>query len=207
MTSVLPRRSGLFITGRVKGQKVKFLVDTGAEPTILSTRILRSLPKTPRSAFQGKSTRLQLADGQPLHAQGPVLCNLSIGDKTVVEAVYVAPVEDEAILGLDTLRALGLNLSIAGVSVEGRAPVCQVTAPCVHRVKVSKDYIIPARSEISVHGQLEGPQLKHCALVSAGSAEVCDKLMVGKCLTQSDENVCPVRFMNLSEEDITLSAG
>ncbi len=207
VTSVLPRRNGLFITGRVEGQKVRFLIDTGAEPTILSTRILRSLPKTLRSAFQDKSTRLQLADGQPLHAQGPVLCNLTIGDKTVVEAVYVAPVEDEAILGLDTLRALGLNLSLAGVSVEGRAHVRRVTAPCVRRVKVSRDYIIPARSEMTVQGQLEGPQLKHCALVSAGGAEKCDKIMIGKCLVQSNTNVCPVRLLNLSEEDITLSAG
>ena len=117
---------------------------------------------------------LQLADGQPLHAQGPVLCNLSIGDKTVVEAAYVSPVKDEAILGLDTLRALGLNLSIASVSMEGRAPVRRVTAPCMRRVKVSKDCIIPARSEITVRGQLERPQLKHCALVSASSTEVCD---------------------------------
>ena len=207
VTLVLPRRSGLFITGQVEGQKVKFLVDTGAEPTILSTRILRSLPKTLRSTFQDKSTRLQLADGQPLHAQGPVLCNLTMGDKTVLEAAYVAPVEDEAILGLDTLRALGLNLSIAGVSVEGRAPVRRVTAPCVRLVKVSKDYIIPARSEMTVHGQLEGPQLKHCALVSAGGAEECDKIMVDKCLVQSNKNVCPIRLMNLSEEDISLSAG
>ena len=87
VTSVLPKRSGLFITGRVEGQKVKFSVDTGAEPTILSTCIMRSFPKTLRSAFQDKSTRLQLVVGQPLHAQGPILCNLSIGDKKVVEAI------------------------------------------------------------------------------------------------------------------------
>ena len=123
VTSVLPRRSGLFITGRIEGQKVEFLVDTGAEPTILSTLLKRSLPKTLRSAFQDKSTRLQLADGQRLHAQGSVLCNVCVDDKTILEAVYAAPIEDEAILGLDTLRALGLNLSKAGVSLEERAPV------------------------------------------------------------------------------------
>ena len=151
--------------------------------------------------------RLQLAVDQPLHAQSPILCNVCVGDNTVLEAVYAAPIEDEAILGLDTLRALGLNLSVAGVSVEGRAPVRRFTAPCVRHVKLSKECIIPARSEVTVHGQLEGPQLKHCALVSAGSKEVCGKLMVGKCLVQSGKNVCPVRLMNLSEEDITLSAG
>ena len=93
------------------------------------------------------------------------------------------------------------------MSVKGPAPVRQVTASCVRRVKVSKDYIIPARSKITVHGQLEGPQLKHCALVSSGGAEEYDKIMVGKCLVQSNKNVCPVRLLNLSEEDITLSAG
>ena len=128
--------------------------------------------------------RLQLADGQPLHAQGLVLCNVCVGDKTVLEVIYAAPTEDNAILGLDTLRALTLNLSVAGVSLEWRASVRRVTVPYVCRIKVSKECIISSRSEVTVHGQLEGPQLKHYTLVSAGNENVCDKLMVGKFLVK-----------------------
>ena len=77
----------------------------------------------------------------------------------------------------------------------------------MRRIKVSKECIISACSEVIVHGQLEAPQLKHYALVRAGDENVCDKLMVGKCLVKSDKSVCPVRIMNLLEKEITLPAG
>ena len=77
------------------------------------------------------------------------------------------------------------------MSVEGRAPVRRVTAPCVLRVKVSKDCIIPAHSEITVHSQLEGPPLKYCALVNSVNENVCDKIIVGKCIVQRDKKCLP----------------
>ena len=70
------------------------------------------MPKALRTAFQDSTATLQVADGKSLQAKGPVLCDVTIGGRTVIDTVYAAPIADTAILGLGTMQEHDLELTV-----------------------------------------------------------------------------------------------
>ena len=73
------------------------------------------MPKALRTAFQDGTKTLQVADGKSLQAKEPVLCNVTIGGRTVIDTVYAAPIADTTILGLGMMQEFGLEFTVAGV--------------------------------------------------------------------------------------------
>ena len=93
----------IHVSGFIERKTVKFLLDTEAELTATGRGVLSTLPKALRTAFQDRSSTLKMANGESVIANGPVLCNISLLGKTVMEAVYVMSDTDEAILGMPVL--------------------------------------------------------------------------------------------------------
>ena len=105
------------VSGYIESRTVRVLLDTGAEVTAIGREILATLPKSLRTAFKDQSNTLTVANGDSVVAYGPVLCNISVLGRTVLEAVYVMPNTDEVIMGTPALTALGLCITLAGVEV------------------------------------------------------------------------------------------
>ena len=70
--------TSLYINGSVEGQKVRFLVDTGAEFSVISQETLQRLPTTERQRFESSKRKLVTASGKVVEALGPVMCNISV---------------------------------------------------------------------------------------------------------------------------------
>lgn len=145
-------------------------------------------------------------------AQGPVFCNITVNNKTVVDAVYAANISDKAILGRSTMQALGYKLTIAGESVEesaSGAPSSTVSA--ARRVTVSRTLQIPARSEAVLPCKVHGPNKQEDLLLSAESSECfgsrTGELQVARTLVTTSNGKCMVRVLNLSDEPQTLVNG
>lgn len=107
----------LYLTGFVEQSKVRFLIDTGAEVTVINLETLSTLPKVIRTAFSERRRKLVTVSGEEVTALGPVLCHLSINGRTVLEAVCAAPFPEAAVLGVPALTALGCNMTVAGIDV------------------------------------------------------------------------------------------
>ena len=140
--SVQPRHDGMFINGSLNNINVFFLIDTGAELTVISRNLLACLPKSVRTKFYDNISKLQTADGADLIANGPILCELTIEGKTVIEAIYAANISDSAILRLAAMEALGLELSIAGIKVFRRpihTSIRKISVPQIRRVVMARD--------------------------------------------------------------------
>ena len=136
---------------------MEFVVDTGVDVTFINLQFLETLPKPIRVAFQDRSHTLHLADGNALIAKGPALCNITVGTRTVLELVYAAPITDRALMGLSTLAALDLEMSVGGLRVvPGKSSVRRVTNACVRQVVVSANCEIPARSEVVLTARVVG---------------------------------------------------
>ena len=198
-------QGGLILNGQVDGVGVRFLVDTGAEPTVISLEFLQKLPKKLRTLFQDSMSRLHNADGSDLRAQGPVLCQVTVGGRTVTDAVYAAPIAGvEAILGLDTLRELGLELNVGGVNVLSGASVPvirRLRVPQIRRVSAAEDVVIPARSEAIVPGSVKGGQhSEHFLMIGQRSKPTSNSLFVARTLIAECQSTCAVRVMNPADE-------
>ena len=168
------RRTGIHLDGTVAGVKVSMLVDTGADPTVISLETLAKLPRRQRMAFQDSSSKLQVADGTDLCAKGPVLCEVQVNGRIVVDAVYAAPIKDEAILGLETLAAMGMQLSVAGITVvTGRRPdSCRSpSSRQVRRVAVATDCEVPPHAEAVIPGVVRGKNSSQCLMIGPRSGQ------------------------------------
>ena len=90
--------------------KLQAVVDTAAEVTIISDSIFRELQPKPPYLMKvilhttGRDLRM---DG---FVVGPVA--LKLGKNTFPEAVYVAPIQDDMLLGLDILLRHGVDTKL-----------------------------------------------------------------------------------------------
>ncbi|CAG2191777.1 unnamed protein product [Mytilus edulis] len=93
--------SMLRFTLKVQGQSVISVVDTAAEVTIISDKVFESFIKKPPIK---RKTTMQAA-GRGMHMDafvvGPV--ELKIGERTYRTDIYVAPIDNDMLLGLDFL--------------------------------------------------------------------------------------------------------
>ncbi len=93
----------------VQGYRTSAIIDTAAEITIISDRVYHKLAN-PGSVIH--KVTLNTA-GRELQMKGFVVgpLTLTLGGQEFQENVYVAPIEDDMLLGLDFLRRHGLRLT------------------------------------------------------------------------------------------------
>ena len=200
-------KEGLFLRGCVEGKEVDFLIDTGADVTLISLNFLETLSKPLRVAFQDRSYALHLADGKTMMAKGPALCNITVGTRSVLELVYAAPITDRALMGLSTLSALGLKMAVGGVRVvPGKSSVRRITTACVRRVVANSDYEIPARSEVVLSARVIGQGPTGPVMIGPMSND-CERLCVARTVSEIREGLCTARVLNSSESPVKLKAG
>ena len=186
--------TSLYVNGSVEGQKVKFLVDTGAEVSVISQETLQRLPTTVRQRFESNKRKLVTASGEEVEALGPVLCSISVQNRTVTDTVYAAPFPEAAIMGITTLVALGCQVTVAGVDVVKASTNTAVRSfykPRVHRVTAVNDVTVPAQSEILLVGQIQ-----HRPGRSRDNADGLSRQWCGKCDRECERVKVKSRFQS-----------
>ena len=151
--------------------------------TAIGRGVPSTLPKTLRTAFQNRSSTLKMANGESVIANEPVLCNISLLGKTVLEAVYVMSDTDEAILGMPALTALGLCIILAGVEVMKSVPnptIRRLQLPKVYRVPADRDYTVPPRSEAMIMGRMQGKPIGSLFAIEPKNSLQQDSLLIAR---------------------------
>ena len=195
------------LTGKVENVIVEFLVDTGAESTVLSKRCFETLPRSIKAKFQDSTSSVYVADGTKVWSKGHVLCNIVVGGRSICDIVFVAEIEDYALLGWDAQQALGVEFKVAGVNLAEQAKVRRVAKPIIRRIKVTKDHVLPPRSEVLLPGSIDGDPLKGVTLVSSTEDIQQTGIVVARTITKGNEPECQLRVMNPSDEPRHLKAG
>ncbi len=201
------RHIGPVITGKVEGVTMEFLADTGAEGTILSLRCLEQMPRDVRLKFLDSTGTIFMADGTKVQTRGPVLCQITIGSRTVLDAVFAADIEDHALLGWEAQLSLGVEYSIAGVNLVQPKTIRRVYNPQIRRVKLMADCELKARSEMIVGGSVEGTPVKGVNIVGPSQESGNDGIAVARAVVDATHGDCPVRLLNPTEHVIKLKKG
>ena len=146
---------------RVKGLVVKAVVDTAAEVTLVSDRVVAQLPEdVPVLEHVYMKTA-----GRGLQMNGSIVgpVTIQLGDMVFQERVYVAPIEDCMLLGLDFLKKHGATIDIVGATMclNGQVvPMSQeggLVEARVANVTVARTVIIPPNSVAMIKCSLGKP--------------------------------------------------
>ncbi len=201
----------LYVSGLIEGCKVRFLIDTGAEITVIGSEVVGHLPRSIRMAFLERSYTLVMASGHRVTAQGPVLCKLTIAGRTVIEPVCSLPSAKDTILGMPALKALGCCVTVAGVEVLNTPPVSAVNriqGAQIFRVRATEPMEILPRHEVLIAGRIVEDLAGQTVLVSP-RAETSDtsRLLIAHTVgVPQDHHVC-VRLCNTSEQKAYIQPG
>ena len=142
----------------VQGEVVNAVVDTAAEGTLISDRVFDQFKVKPPVI---RNCKLATAGRELLmkaFVVGPV--KIKLGDTLYHEVVYVAPIDDDMLLGFDFLKKHGARLDMrrneleVGDKIIGLQLGEPLPEPRVARVSVDKRRVIPPNSVAKVKCKL-----------------------------------------------------
>ena len=192
--------SGLLIEGRLWGQTVGCLVDTGATVNILSWGWWKNHGE--RGDLQPATESVYSVEGRPMKLYGRIRTAIVLGKREWPVTFEVADVASEAILGAAFLRESCFMVDLAGerllwrpaVELQGDLRACRV---------VSRRYaVIAPGEETLVDGYLVGDWGEGEQGLVEGLREVEKKrgILVGRALINPRERDTPVRIFNPGQE-------
>ena len=207
------------VVGRVQslpgGQhspEVRWLVDTGATRSILSASTYRrALSHIPLRPVHVPMTAI---NGSRVPVMGACTLVIILNGRRYKHDFIVAEIGDEGVLGRDFLRAnrCQWNWEHNVLEIDGQEIRCRV--PLLHdipteEVRAVKTYVIPARTEMVIEGQLgEGTRTLSTGMLT-GLPRFMGKRQLGVAaiLARRRGRIVPVRVLNPSSRKRTVVIG
>ena len=92
------------MTVHVQGMPVDFLVDTGANITIVKSSVWERIPQFERPMLEDVEVKMILANGGSAPFVGRGVFTLRVADQEAEHRTWVADIQPDGILGLDYLK-------------------------------------------------------------------------------------------------------
>lgn len=208
----------MYISGSVNGVKVNFVVDTGAERTVVSKKVFDKINKTEQPALV-KRGKLMHAGGQAMTVYGQCKMSITLDQVNIYNEVVIADIKDEVLLGMDILKGMDgrpadIILSQGKIVLNGHEIRCQhFSQSCNRKVTAVEEYRIQGHTEQIIDAFVErcesDDSLVHstCLVEPSTSFKENFPLLMAPCLV--DINFAPtvkVRVMNPFPTDATIRA-
>ena len=221
----VPRVSGIYVKGQVEGVDLVYTVDTGASATLISTRILKEIPKTQQPSLDTTPTSHFVGPtGDTIKVLGKVTLHMNIGGEEIIKKVTVGNIHDDCLLGADILLGLEQGTFDFHLS-ENRLQWNGISIPCIQvknsfscKVLCASDCVIPGYSEklvdtvvLSTDPSIEDGTgvILHEVLIEPENT-FHDKygLRMASCLVRLREDRCSkVRVMNPFPREVEIKDG
>lgn len=197
--------------GELEGVQVKFLVDTGANLTIVRPEIYNQLPEPERPELKPVNLEMAVADGRPLPFHGCASFRLKIGELAVRHDVWVANIDIDGILGYEFLQTYGCTLDAGKgkLTIGSQRQENNKVRPSCCRIPLKETIVVAADSEKMCTGLLtDGEPHGGPAVVEPSEGLVGRHgLLLAKIVVDTSKRVIPLRLMNPSGVPVTLYKG
>ena len=192
----------------IQGKKLKAVVDTGAEVTILSERVYNSLPDKCKLPLEQAKTKLVVAEAdKSMRTEGVVNPKFIIGDKEVEWPMYVTPILDDILLGCDFLDMKDITVSTKrGLEMEGKWIDCIIERKhTLARVCIKRSLKVPANSEFVVSSKVDDMNLVGTRYgMMEPTLEDSRGIIVARSLIDTQNKEAIVRIVNPSTRPIRM---
>lgn len=188
---------------------ITLLVDTGAQRSFISQTVYDE--KLAPYVQRNKSfVRMYGVSGQELTTSGEIELDVAIGNEIVRQKFIIANLKEQGILGFDFCknhqaewRWMDKELTLNNPSQSTGNPIQHRVA----RVTTKTEVTIPARCEVVTAGIIEHAQTACEVGIIEAQTSFVERYSIGVAavLAQKVENSIPVRLINTSEQEITLS--
>ena len=195
---------------KVNGYRTHAVVDTGAQATILSERVASRLERPLR--YQGKVQLKGPDEGSYIPARMSENAELFIGDHLYHWHVYVAPIRDDIILGLDFVAHFGMDIKLSDRCLQigqEEIPFNLAGSPKkpdswrVARILADQDITVPPQSGRNIQVPSPGTRMKQLQVfepLDRGSAVMASSLFEGG-------EMVPITILNFGDQPLTISKG
>lgn len=112
----------MLIPMELYNNKAQFVVDTGAAVTIMASHVYNAIPSSMRPELKqpDEHLKLEVANDSLLDIQGSAKFLFTIGKSTFEWDMYVAPIREDGLIGLDFLYSHNYVLSAEkGLKLDG----------------------------------------------------------------------------------------
>ena len=199
-----------------KALPLKLLLDSGSSMSLLHNEVYNSLPENMRPPIKQTSKQIKFADGSIQDSSGIVTMPLQIGDDIHHTDFILGNYTDEAIIGMNDIRALALTIDFQRMLVTKSdlwLPIHDVNSTLIGRkVVVRKSVVVPRRSQHIISASVEGAEDEFIFSDTPVVLEADQDLMnycgviPAKSVHQFIEPELPVMVYNGTEDDITFSS-
>ena len=189
---------------KVQNQSTVAVVDTAAEVTIVSDKVFNSWkvkPKVLQHLNMHAAGRGMLMKS---FITGPV--DIVVGSTTFRWKVYIAPIDDDMLLGLDFLKHHNVVVDLIKDQLIIQDKVVQLTygkanmVPKIAKVTVPKRTVIPPNSAVLVKCNISEPMNTYVA------EPIIDNVLIPRAV-YSDSKTPTMCFLNIANENKILSKG
>ncbi|VDI80984.1 Hypothetical predicted protein [Mytilus galloprovincialis] len=198
--------AGMYVELLIHDILVKFVVDTGATLTLVSTIVYDLIPDLYTPHLSATKSQIKSACGNYLNLRGKGKFKLDFGTERFTSEAVVTELQVDGILGLDFMKKnkclVDVSENIFHIDNLSVPLIFQGTLGCF-RVVSTESVTIPAPSEIVVSGKVclsEGQTLPtNDVLVEASENKGTDYILTARSLVKSNDSI-PVRLMNVENE-------
>ena len=202
------KETGIFVDALVAGTKIRFLVDTGASLSLLSSAKIGDIPLTSVRKLEDVQQKVLDAGGNRLNTIGKGYFNISLGNVQTDLEFVVADISVEGILGMDFLQKNDCVIDIVKrkliLKEDIAVPLEFLGSFGCFRVISTDTTSIPPQSEVLIKGKVCTKdnlqlQLQDSLLEPNESFIRKTDTFIGRSLVSAQE-VVPVRILNLSDD-------
>ncbi|XP_071123285.1 uncharacterized protein [Mytilus edulis] len=205
--------AGMYVKLNVGNIEAKFVVDTGATLTLVSSKLYDMLTPLDKSYLSEVKTTVRSVCGNKLELRGKGRFNLHFGPNMLQSEAVVTDLQVDGILGLDFMKRHNCLIDVKNGHFcigDFKVDLCFQGSIGCYRVVASEAVVIPPRSEIVINGTVclaEGQKLPaDNALLEANEHAGKDYILTARTLVRSGEKV-PVRLMNTELDPKTIYPG
>ena len=121
-----PYNPSLFLPGRVVGQTVQFLLDTGCTTNLIAKHVFDRLPKAVRGEIQEYDSYGSMADGTRLPFYGMITIPMRLRNMKFDETFVICGIKEDLILGMPFLvkHHCAVEFGRSALVVEGQSLMC-----------------------------------------------------------------------------------